>query len=87
MKKASGALAGQLKGADKEKVEADKKNQATKSPAGRVAKFVEDDSKVLCQLEQYLLFFSYLYSSFKDSERKIPIFWGLLYILILRFAS
>ncbi|XP_057792083.1 uncharacterized protein LOC131008954 isoform X2 [Salvia miltiorrhiza] len=45
LKKASGALAGSSKGALQEKVVMDKKKHATSSPAGRVAKFVEDDSK------------------------------------------
>ncbi|KAH6819032.1 Pyruvate kinase family protein [Perilla frutescens var. frutescens] len=45
LKKTSGPLAGSLDGARQEKVEVDKKKYATSSPAGRVAKFVEDDSK------------------------------------------
>lgn len=50
MKKASGALAGSLKGARQEKLEVDKKKGVTSSPAGKVAKFVEDDYKVCSQL-------------------------------------
>lgn len=45
VKKASGALAGSLEGARQEKLEVDKKKGVTSSPAGKVAKFVEDDYK------------------------------------------